>query len=306
MEQVFVVDKEHEKMRLDVFVEQQMKDFTRSHIKNQIVKEEILVNNKSVKAGYALHAGDKVLVTIEPPKQLDLTPQNLHLDIVFENKDYAVINKPQNMVVHPAVGNYDGTLVNGLLYQIKDLSGINGVARPGIVHRLDKDTSGLIVIAKNDKAHVDLSKQISSKVCKRFYLALLEGEFTKTQGSVESFIARDQKNRLKMAVNFEERGKQATTLWKVVTQYHGYTLVEFELKTGRTHQIRVHAAHMGHPVVGDKQYNPKTKNKFGLSGQLLHAYKLQFYTPDEAKQFVSYEAPLPDYFEQVLHSLTEK
>lgn len=302
MEYKFIVDKENEKQRLDIFLEKQL-EFSRSHIKKHIDEKLVFVNGKNVKAGYGLKLNDQIVVNIKKTKTLDLTPQNLQLDIVYEDKDYAVINKPQNMVVHPAVGNYDKTLVNGLLYEIKDLSSINGTIRPGIVHRLDKDTSGLIVIAKNDFAHLNLSKQIQEKTCKRYYLALLEGELKTESGEIKNYLIRDPKNRLKIKVNNVEVGKFAHSIYKVVKRYKGYTLVEFELKTGRTHQIRVHANYIGHSVVGDKLYNSK-KDKFNLQGQLLHAYKLEFYKPSN-NEFVSYQIDLPDYFKKVLNSLTE-
>jgi 23S rRNA pseudouridine1911/1915/1917 synthase len=231
-EKVFVVTIDNQKLRLDVYLEKMLPVFSRSHIKNQIEKNEVFVNNKNVKAGYNLKVNDEVKILINPPKTLDLTPEDIKIDIVYEDDDLAVINKPQGMVVHPAVGNYNKTLVNALLYNIKNLSGINGVIRPGIVHRLDKDTSGLLVVAKNDAAHVNLSKQIQNKTCKRFYLALLEGVLKDDSGVITNYISRDLKNRLKMAVNKDNKGKIAQTLWNVVERFANYTLCEFELKTG--------------------------------------------------------------------------
>ena len=302
MEQkIFTITNENSKQRLDVFLEKTLQTFTRSHIKNQIVSGQVLVNNKMVKAGYTLKEGDIINITVVEPKKLNLTPQNLGLEIVFEDKNFAVINKPQGLVVHPAVGNYDGTLVNGLLYQVKDLSGINGVIRPGIVHRLDKDTSGLLLVAKNDQAHVNLSKQIKDKTAKRYYLALVNGVVKSDSGQIDTFIARDAKNRLKMAVNNRGVGKQAITLYKVIQRFSNYTLLEFELKTGRTHQIRVHASFMGHSVVGDKLYGSKP-DKFNLKGQLLHAYKLEVVSPTD-NTLKTFEVPLPDYFANVLSGL---
>ncbi len=301
MNNTYNITPEQKGMRLDVFLESTNPEFTRSHYKKQIEEGNVLVNQKQVKAGYALKVGDQVSVSLVPPKELDLTPQNLNLQMEYEDDDLVVINKPQNMVVHPAAGNYSNTLVNGLLYSIKNLSGINGVVRPGIVHRLDKDTSGLLIVAKNDHAHVSLSKQIQTKSCKRYYLALLEGNLKQDSGEVMTNIARDPKNRLKMAVCKEGDGKVAHTLYRVITRYENYCLVEFELKTGRTHQIRVHASYLGHPVVGDELYNPK-QNKFGLRGQLLHAYKLHFTQP-VTNEPISIQIELPSYFTQVLEKL---
>ncbi len=302
-EKFFKITKEDVKLRLDVFLEKQLPTFTRSHLKNQIVNGEVLVNGKQVKAGYNLKPDDEVKLTINPPKEVNLTPQKLDIDIVYEDKDLVVVNKQQGLVVHPAVGNYDNTLVNALLYEVKNLSGINGVARPGIVHRLDKDTSGLILIAKNDVSHVSLSRQIQSKECKRFYIALLEGNLKDDSGVVKTYIARDKKNRLKMAVNINNAGKYAETHYRVLKRFIGYCLVEFELKTGRTHQIRVHANYLGHSVVGDKLYNSKT-DKFKLKGQLLHAYKIIFSHPISNK-LLEFSTALPEYFDNVINLLTE-
>lgn len=301
MEKVWKIQPCDTGMRLDLFLEKQDSAFTRSHYKNQIDKGEATVNGKPVKAGYALKAGDEVVLQVLPPQSPNLTPQNMGLNIVYEDADLAVINKPKNLVVHPAVGNWSNTLVNGLLYSLHSLSGINGVSRPGIVHRLDKDTSGLLLVAKNDASHVELSRQIQTKTCKRYYLALVEGHFKNADGVIHTLLGRDKKNRLKMAVTTQQ-GKEAITLYHTVQTYERYSLVEFELKTGRTHQIRVHAASMGHPIVGDKLYNGK-KDTFGLSGQLLHAYKISFEQP-VTHQPLTFTCPIPDYFQQVLNKLT--
>ena len=211
------------------------------------------------------------------------------------------MNKPQGMTVHLGNGNIDGTLVNALLYKLDKLSGINGVIRPGIVHRIDKDTSGLLVVAKNDKAHLCLSKQISEKTCKRTYLALLEGNLKDDSGTVTTYIGRSPQDRVKMAVVPPEKGKLAITDYRVEKRYSGYTLCRFDLQTGRTHQIRVHAKYLGHPVVGDRVYGIK-KQKFNLNGQLLHAFKLTFVHPSTA-EVMAFEAPLPDYFVEILNKL---
>ena len=211
------------------------------------------------------------------------------------------MNKPQGMTVHLGNGNIDGTLVNALLYKLDKLSGINGVIRPGIVHRIDKDTSGLLVVAKNDKAHLCLSKQISEKTCKRTYLALLEGNLKDDSGTVTTYIGRSPQDRVKMAVVPPEKGKLAITDYRVEKRYSGYTLCRFDLQTGRTHQIRVHAKYLGHPVVGDRVYGIK-KQKFNLNGQLLHAFRLTFVHPSTA-EVMTFEAPLPDYFVEILNKL---
>ena len=234
-------------------------------------------------------------------KVLTSEPQDIPIDIVYQDEDIAVINKEQGMVVHPATNNYDNTLVNALMFNLDSLSGINGVIRPGIVHRLDKDTSGLLVVAKNDNAHINLSEQISSKTCKRIYWALVEG-IVKEDGELITNFGRDPKNRLKMAVL--EKGKVAHTKYRVIETFDKYTLVEFELKTGRTHQIRVHSAYIHHPIVGDKLYN-NNKCKFNLNGQLLHAKKLILSHPKTGKE-LCFESDLPKYFGDVLEVLRNK
>ena len=288
-------------MRFDLFLLEKNPDKTRSHIKHWIEEGVAVVNDKAVKAGYSLRVGDRVHVGEIVERVVSNAPQNIPIDIVYEDDDMAVINKPQGMVVHPAVKNYDGTLVNALMYHLDNLSSINGVIRPGIVHRLDKDTSGLLVVAKNDAAHVSLSHQIATKECKRIYWALVDG-VVKADGEIKTQIGRDKKNRLKMAV--VDDGKEAHTIYRVLKNYDKYTLVEFELKTGRTHQIRVHSAYMHHPIVGDKLYN-SGKCKFNLSGQLLHAKKLVLTHPS-THQILTFECDLPDYFQNVLNILDKQ
>ena len=290
---------EKEPMRLDMFLLGEFEDMTRSHIKNLITTDKVLVNGKSVKAGQTLKMGDLIEVELPEPETSEILPEEIPLDIVYQDEDFAIINKPKGMVVHPAVKNMSGTLVNALLYNIKDLSGINGVIRPGIVHRLDKDTSGLIVIAKNDFAHVEISKQISSKECKRIYRAIVEGNLKQESGEVVTYIDRSKKNRLKMAVS--DSGKIAHTLYRVLGHYNKYDYVEFELKTGRTHQIRVHCEHLHHPIVGDKLYGSKTEKCYKY-GQFLHAQKLVLTHP-RTKEKMEFEAPIPDYFQDFLNNL---
>lgn len=284
--------------RLDVFVAEKA-ECTRSHAKNLIEEGNVTVNGiKAAKSGALLKAGDVVVIVNPAPKELDLSPQDIPIEIVWQDEDFAVVNKPQGMVVHPAPGAYDNTLVNALLFKLSSLSGINGVARPGIVHRLDKDTSGLLVVAKNDFAHISLQKQIAEKSAKRYYYALVDGVVQKDSGEIRNFLARSTADRKKYAV--AKDGRLAITLYKVVKRYSVYTLMEYELKTGRTHQIRVHSRYIGHPVVGDRTYGGS--NAFGLNGQLLHAYKLVLTHPRTGEE-MTFTAPLPDYFQGVLDKL---
>ncbi len=292
------ITKDNVGQRLDVFLQNENQGKTRSHIKHWIERGDVVVNNKQVKAGYSLKEGDVIFLGEIEEKVLSAKPQDIPIDIVYEDSDLAVINKPQGMVVHPAINNFDGTLVNALMYKLDSLSSINGVIRPGIVHRLDKDTSGLLVVAKNDKSHVNLSNQISSKECRRIYWALVDG-VVKNDGEIKTYMGRDPRNRLKMAVL--ESGKIAETKYRVLENLGNYTLVEFELKTGRTHQIRVHSAYIHHPIVGDNLYN-SNKCKFNLKGQLLHAKKLILTHPSSQKE-MAFESVLPDYFKKVLTSL---
>jgi len=282
-------------IRLDKFLLQENPDKTRSHIKHWIDNGDVKINDKIVKAGYSLKLGDEVFLGEIIEKVLSSEPQDIPIDIVYQDHDIAIINKEQGMVVHPATNNYDNTLVNALMFNLDSLSAINGVIRPGIVHRLDKDTSGLLVVAKNDKAHLSLSEQISSKECRRIYWALVDG-IVKEDGELITNFGRDPKNRLKMAVL--DKGKVAHTIYRVLEVFDKYTLVEFELKTGRTHQIRVHSAYIHHPIVGDKLYN-SSKCKFNLNGQLLHAKKL-ILTHPTTNEILTFESQLPEYFESVL------
>ena len=284
--------------RLDVFLSEKM-GRTRSNVKNLIDGGAVKVNLKAEKAGKVLKAGDRVFVEIPDLKPLDLEPVDIPLDIVYQDEDIAVINKPQGLTVHAGNGVKGATLVNGLLYHLDSLSGINGVIRPGIVHRIDKDTSGLLVVAKNDEAHVSLSNQIKEKTCRRIYVALLEGSVKADNGTIDTFFGRSDKNRTMMAV--KNSGRRAITLYEVIKRYKNYTLCRFELKTGRTHQIRVHAKYIGHPIVGDFVYG-REKQPFDLKGQLLHAEKLILTHPRTGKE-MEFTAPLPDYFEKILKKL---
>lgn len=290
--------------RADIFISENLEGVTRSAVKKLFGCGFVLINGKAAKPSLAVNAGDSAEVTLPDPVEYSAKPEDIPLEIVYEDGDLAVVNKPQGMTVHMGNGNTDGTLVNALLYRLDSLSGINGVIRPGIVHRIDKDTSGLLVVAKNDFAHLSLSKQIEEKSCKRTYLALLEGILKDDSGTVTTYIGRDSKDRVKMAVVPPDKGKLAITDFCVLKRYsEGYTLCRFDLRTGRTHQIRVHAKYLSHPVVGDPVYGVK-KQKFALNGQLLHAYRLQFTHPRTGKE-MSFEAPLPDYFSRILNKLTE-
>lgn len=287
--------------RADVCVCDAFEGKTRSFIKKLFESGYVLISGKAAKASQTVRAGETVEINFPEPVEYFAKPENIPLDIVYEDSDLAVVNKPQGMTVHLGNGNVDGTLVNALLYRLDSLSGINGVIRPGIVHRIDKDTSGLLVVAKNDRAHLCLSKQIEEKTCKRTYLALLEGNLKTDSGTVTTYIGRSPQDRVKMAVVEPDKGKIAITDYCVVKRFDGYTLCRFDLKTGRTHQIRVHAKYLGHPVVGDKVYGIK-KQKFKLNGQLLHAYRLSFVHPTTLKE-MTFEAPLPDYFKEILDKL---
>ncbi len=286
-----------EKERIDVYLSRET-GFSRSRIKGLIDSENVLYNGKIVTKSGEIVCGGKIEVLIEEPVAVSAEGQNLPIDIVYQDKDIAVINKAQGMVTHPCMGTPDGTLVNAIVYHIKDLSAINGVYRPGIVHRLDKDTSGLIVIAKTNEAHLSLAKQIETKEAGRYYIALVDGNIKEDEGVIDKAIARSVKDRKIMAV--DDKGRRAVSHYKVLERFGNYTLTEFKLETGRTHQIRVHAKYIKHPVVGDTVYG--SKDNFKLSGQLLHAYKLVLAHPI-TKEKMEFFAPIPDYFEQVLQKL---
>lgn len=285
--------------RLDMVFGAKFPEISRSHIKKLIDEGKILLNGKIVKSGEKVKVGKVISYNFEDLKPLEVKPQKVDFEVAYEDNDLLVINKPQGLVVHPCTSSPENTLVNGLLFKVKDLSGINGVLRPGIVHRLDKNTSGLMLVAKNDFAHRKLAQQIKDKTCHRVYFALCEGEFKDDCGTIETFIARDKADRKKMAVASD--GKWAVTNYRVVKYFKGKTLAEFSLKTGRTHQIRVHCAQvLHHPIVGDEVYGRAEK---GLNGQLLHSKKIEFYHP-RSGEFMSFETDLPQYFQEYLEKLT--
>ena len=300
-EKELILNAENSARRLDVFLAENS-HLTRSNIKNLIGMGKITVNGKCVKAGQKIMNGDVVRVLLEPEAPPGVLPQDIPLDIVYQDEDMAVINKPQGMVVHPAAGNEQGTLVNALLFALNDLSGIGGEVRPGIVHRLDKDTSGLLVVAKNNAAHLELSEQIKTKKARRIYRALVSGNIKEEEGKVDLPIGRHRFDRKKMAV--VQNGRCAVTGYRVLERFGRYTYVECKLETGRTHQIRVHMKQLGHPVVGDEKYG-QAKNEWGHKGQFLHAYQLGLYSPSDG-EYMEFTAPLPGYFEEALQKLRGK
>ena len=296
MREILIVDKENIGKRLDVFLNEQIQDVTRSQIKKSIEQGQTSINGECSKAGRSLKLGDEVDFT-ELENEIKANPENIPLDIVYEDEHLAVINKAQGMTVHPAPGNYSGTLVNAILYHFNgNISDVGGAVRPGIVHRIDKDTSGLLVVAKNNKAHFDLAKQIAVKSCKRQYVALVEGVVKNDSGTINEPIGRSENDRKKMAV--VSSGKPAVTHYTVLERFNNYTFMQFDLETGRTHQIRVHSKYIGHPIVGDKTYGFK-EQKFKLAGQLLHARKLTFTHP-ESGEIMTFTSEIPEYFAKIL------
>ena len=299
MEKVVVEENTNNK-RIDSYIVDQNMHLSRTTIKRLLEEGKILVNGNKKKPSYKPEKGDVITIEIPKAEEIDLKPQNIPIDVIYEDNDIIVVNKPKGMVVHPANGNPDGTLVNAILSLCKDsLSGIGGEIRPGIVHRLDKDTSGLLIIAKNDLAHINMSKQIQDRKVIKKYIALVKGVIGEDTATINMPIARSTKDRKKMAV--DSKGKEAITHYKVLQRYDKYTLLEIKIDTGRTHQIRVHMAYIGHPVVGDIQYS-NGKNEFGVEGQMLHSRYLEFDHPITGKR-LKLEAPLPEYFEEVLKEL---
>ena len=275
-------------------------DITRSNMQRLLEDGRAVKGAKVLKANYKLRAGDEIVVTLPEPQPLDAQPENIPLDIIYEDEDVIVVNKARGMVVHPAAGNYSGTLVNALLYHCKNLSGINGVIRPGIVHRLDKDTSGIMICAKNDEAHLSLSQQIQAKTARRTYLAVVRGNIKTDSGTIETQIARDKVDRKKMAV-VKENGREAITDYEVVERFGKYTLVRCKLRTGRTHQIRVHMEYLGYPLVGDPKYSPM-KTPFAIKGQALHSQTLEFTHPRTGER-MWFEASLPEDMQKIITRL---
>lgn len=293
-----IVVEENKQERLDSFLAQNT-EFSRSKITKLIKEGQILVNGSKVKAGYALRENDEIVIDYVE-EEMKAEPENLNLDIVYEDEDVIVVNKPNGMVVHPAIGNPNGTLVNGLMYHSKNLSTINGEFRPGIVHRIDADTTGLLMVAKNDNAHMKLAKQLEEKTAHRIYYAIVEGVINNETGTIDAPIGRDNRDRKKMAV-CEENSKHAVTHFRVIERYKRATLIELKLETGRTHQIRVHMKYIGHPVVNDPVYGNR-KMIFDESGQCLHAKELGFVHP-VTNEFMKFDSDLPECFVNIMEML---
>lgn len=301
MEKLIVQDNE-KGVRLDSYIASKKRELSRTNVQRLIEDGNILVNNNTQKTSYKVIPEDEILIVVPKPKEIELKPQDIPIDIVYEDSSIIVVNKPKGLVVHPAVGNPDGTLVNAIMNICKDsLSGIGGEIRPGIVHRLDKDTTGLLIIAKSDKAHINLSEQIKNREVKKIYIALVRGVVPENEATINMPIGRSTKDRKKMAV--VKNGKEAITHFKVLNRFKNYTLLEIKIDTGRTHQIRVHMSEIGYPVVGDMVYS-NGKNEFGVEGQMLHAKSLDFNHPITGKQ-MHLEAELPNYFKKIIEKLEE-
>ena len=299
MNKLIIVDEDTTKKRIDAYLSEN-EEYSRMAIQRLINDGKIIVNGKKIKASYKVQNGDKIKIEEEKPKEIELKAQNIPLEVLYEDNDIIVVNKPKGMVVHPANGNPDGTLVNAIMAICKDsLSGIGGEIRPGIVHRLDKNTSGAIIIAKNDKAHIALSNQLKNHEIKKTYIALVRGIVKESNATINMPIARSKNDRKKMAV--DKNGKEAITHFKVLERFDDCTLLEVNIETGRTHQIRVHLSHIGYPIIGDDVYS-NGKNRWNVKGQCLHAKSLDFKHPITGK-LIHIEAPLPKYFTDILKEL---
>ena len=301
---VMEITHEMEGERIDKCISNYLESLSRSYIQKIIKDGKAYVNDAVVKANYKVKVDDKVQFEIPDCEEPDIPPQDIPLDILYEDKDILIVNKPKDMVVHPAPGHYEGTLVNAIMFHCKDeLSGINGVLRPGIVHRIDKDTTGSIIICKNDEAHRKIAQQLKEHSITRKYRAIVYGRIMEEEGTVNAPIGRHPTDRKKMAIN-EKNGKPAVTHYKVLERFDKYTYIECQLETGRTHQIRVHMTSIGHPLLGDEVYG-NAKCPFKLEGQTLHAMTIGFIHPTTG-EYVEYEAPLPEYFEHLLQILRTK
>ena len=304
MEQIEIIAAESG-TRIDAWISEQLPELTRSAAQRLLADGMVTMNGKPLKKNYKVSAGDAITVTIPEVAEVPLVPQNIPIDIVYEDEDVVVVNKPRGMVVHPAPGHPDSTLVNALMYHCGDsLSGVGGEKRPGIVHRIDKDTSGLLIVAKNDAAHLALSAQLSDRSLSRVYRAVVKGNLRDDAGTVDAPIGRHPNDRKKMAVT-NVHSRNAVTHWSVLERYRGYTHVRCKLETGRTHQIRVHMAHIGHPLLGDEVYGHGKLPEKGLIGQCLHAKELQFIHPRTGEP-VHLDTELPDYFKEVLDRLGQE
>ena len=306
-EESFEVQYTQEGERLDKVLSEIYPDFSRSFFQKLIKNKQIQVNGAVQKASYPVHTEDLIRVTIPDAVETTIEPENIPLDILYEDDDVLIVNKPKGMVVHPSAGHYSGTLVNAIMYHCKDsLSGINGQIRPGIVHRIDMDTTGSLIVCKNDESHVNIAEQIKEHTVNRIYVGIVCGNVTEDEGTIEGAIGRHPVDRKKMAVN-EKNGKPAITHYKVLERFGNYTYMQFQLETGRTHQIRVHMASIGHPLLGDFKYgnlgvNERYKKQYGLEAQLLHAYRLRMPETDGVLKNISgreFRAPLPDLFARI-------
>lgn len=300
--ETFKIKKEEVNIRIDSYLTKQKKELSRVAVQRLIEEQKILVNGKKTKPSYKIQENDKITVEKEKPKEIEIKAQNIPIEIIYEDKDIIVVNKPKGMVVHPANGNWDKTLVNAIMAICKDtLSGIGGEIRPGIVHRIDKDTSGILLIAKNDIAHINLSEQIKNHEVNKTYIALVRGMVRENEATIKMPIGRSTKDRKKMAVT--QNGKEAITHFKVMKRFpkHNCTLLEVKIETGRTHQIRVHLSQIGYPIIGDTTYS-NGKNEWGIEGQCLHAKSLTFKHPLTGKE-MALEAQLPEYFKKLLEGL---
>ena len=301
----FIVENEETGKRIDAYLAKRDNDISRVAVQRLIKEEKILVNDKKVKSSYKVQEGDSITVEEEQAKEIELKAQDIPVEIIYEDSDIIVVNKPKGLVVHPGSGNPDGTLVNSLMNICKDsLSGIGGEIRPGIVHRLDKDTSGILVVAKNDKSHINLSEQIKNHEVEKTYIALVRGIVKENEATIDMPIGRSPKDRKKMAVG--QNGKNAITNFKVIERFpqDNCTLLEVKIETGRTHQIRVHLSHIGYPIIGDEVYS-NGKNEWNVSGQCLHAWKLEFIHPITGEK-ISLEAEIPEYLKNIIKELEEE
>lgn len=301
-EYTFTTETCDDRMRVDKFLSEEMEEHSRSFLQKLIKEGLVCVNDRPVKANYKLSPGETVYVQVREPEEVSIEPQEMDLDILYEDDDVLVVNKPKGMVVHPAAGHYRDTLVNGIMFHCRDsLSGINGSLRPGIVHRIDKDTTGALIVCKNDLAHNSIAAQLKEHSITRRYRAIVFGVLKEEEGTVDAPIGRHPTERKKMAVN-ERNGKHAVTHYRVLERFKGFTYIECRLETGRTHQIRVHMSSIGHPLLGDLVYGPAKQPYSGLEGQTLHARILGFIHPSSGKH-MEFEAPLPEYFENLLKKL---
>lgn len=298
---IFIVDEELQDIRIDKYLGGLLADSSRTYIQKLIKENNILVNDKACKANYKVQAEDKITVDIPEPVYADIEPENIPLDIIYEDNDVLIVNKPKNLVVHPAPGHYSGTLVNAIMYHCKDnLSNINGVLRPGIVHRIDKDTTGALIVCKNDFSHNFIANQLKEHSITRKYIGIVQGVLKDSEGIIDAPVGRHPVKRKEMCIN-ETNGKNAITHYKVLKQFSKYTLCEFQLETGRTHQIRVHMASINHPLLGDEIYN-HNKCPYKLQGQCLHAKTIGFIHP-ATKEYVEFEADIPAYFDNLIEKV---